>query len=87
MRAFKGKQLRLLVATDLTARGIDIPDLEFVVHYELPSQDDFFVHRSGRTARGGREGEALALVNSKELKQLRYFEKTLGISFKQIRQK
>ena len=87
MRAFKNESLRILVATDLTARGLDVNDLAFVVHYELPSQDEFFVHRSGRTARGGKEGMALAIVNSKELKQIRYFEKTLKISFSQIRQK
>lgn len=87
MRAFKNESLRILVATDLTARGIDVEDLAFVVHYELPSQDEFYTHRSGRTARAGKEGMSLAIVNSKELKQLRFFEKTLGISFSQIRQK
>ena len=87
MRAFKNESLRILVATDLTARGLDVNDLAFVVHYELPSKDEFFVHRSGRTARGGKDGIALALVNSKELKQIRYFEKTLKISFSQIRQR
>ena len=87
MRAFKNESLRILVATDLTARGLDVEDLAFVVHYELPSQDEFYTHRSGRTARAGKEGMSLAIVNSKELKQLRFFEKTLGISFSQIRQK
>ena len=85
MRAFRNESLRLLVATDLAARGIDVQDLAFVVHYQFPDQQEYYTHRSGRTARAGNDGLSLALVNSRELKTLRGYEKSLGISFGQIR--
>ena len=85
MRAFKNESLRILVATDLAARGIDVEGLSFVVHYQLPDKDEYYTHRSGRTARAGNRGTSLALITSKEIKKIRWFEKTLGISFKQVR--
>lgn len=86
MRAFKKGTLRILIATDLAARGIDIEALSFVVHYQLPDKDEYYTHRSGRTARAGKQGTSLCIVTSKEVKQIRFFEKKLGISFKQIRE-
>jgi ATP-dependent RNA helicase DeaD len=86
MRAFQNESLRILVATDLAARGLDIESLAFVVHYELPDKDEYYTHRSGRTARAGKRGTSLCLVNTKELKSIKYLEKNLGIGFKQVRQ-
>ena len=86
MRAFKKGTLQLLVATDLAARGIDIEALSYVVHYQLPDKEEYYTHRSGRTARAGKEGISLCLITSSEMKQLRYFEKALNIGFNQIRQ-
>ena len=85
MRAFKNKTLQVLVATDVAARGIDIEGLSFVVHYQLPENDEYYTHRSGRTARAGKDGVSLCLVNAKEIKTLRNYERTLSIGFKQIR--
>lgn len=85
MRAFKKKSLQLVVATDIAARGIDVEGLAFVVHYQLPLNEDYYTHRSGRTARAGREGMSLCLVTTSEIKQIRYFEKKLNIAFKQVR--
>ncbi len=85
MRVFKKGNMQVLVATDLAARGINIEDLAFVVHYQLPDKDEYYTHRSGRTARAGKKGYSLSLVTSKEIKQIRHFEKALKISFKQIR--
>lgn len=85
MRAFKNEKLQLLVATDLAARGLDIHDLSFVLHYQLPDKEEYYTHRSGRTARAGKNGISLCLVTSVEMKQLRYFEKALGIIFSQVR--
>lgn len=85
MRAFKNGSLQILVATDLAARGIDIEGLAYVAHYELPDKDEYYTHRSGRTARAGNRGISLCLVNAKELKQLRYFEKQLHIVFNQLK--
>lgn len=86
MRAFKKGTIQFLVATDLAARGIDIEALSFVVHYQLPDKDEYYTHRSGRTARAGMDGLSLAIVNTAEIKQIRYFEKTLGIVFSQVKQ-
>lgn len=85
LRAFKNEKLKLLVATDLAARGLDIPELAYVVHYQMPDHEEYYTHRSGRTARGGKEGYSLALVNSQELKSLRFFQKKLGIDLEQVR--
>lgn len=85
MRAFKNESLQVLVATDLAARGIDVEGLSYVVHYQLPDKEEYYTHRSGRTARAGKDGISLCLVTTREVKQLRYFEKALGIAFSQIR--
>lgn len=85
MRAFKNKTLRLLVATDVAARGIDVDNLAFVVHYQLPDQTDYYTHRSGRTARAGKTGISLVLVNSREVRRIWELEKELGIKFLRIK--
>jgi len=85
MRAFKNESLQVLVATDIAARGIDVAELSFVAHYQLPDQEEYYTHRSGRTARAGKKGISISFVTSFELKQLRYFEKNLGIVFDQVK--
>ncbi len=85
MRAFKKGTMELLVSTDVAARGIDVANLAFVVHYQLPDQIEYYTHRSGRTARAGKTGISLALVVKQELKIIRDMEKQLGIRFHQIR--
>jgi len=85
MRAFKNESLQVLVATDIAARGIDVAELSFVAHYQLPDQEEYYTHRSGRTARAGKRGISLSFVTSMEMKQLRYFEKSLGITFDQVK--
>lgn len=84
MRAFKNETSRLLVATDLAARGLDIEALSFVVHYQLPDKDEYYTHRSGRTARAGKKGISLSLITPFETKQIRFYEKSLHISFSQV---
>ena len=85
MRAFKNESLRVLVATDLAARGIDISDLSFVAHYQLPESDEYYTHRSGRTARAGKEGVSMCFVTADEVKVLKNYERSLGIKFEQVR--
>ena len=85
MRGFRKGTIKILVATDIAARGIDVVGLAFVVHFQLPSKDEFFTHRSGRTGRGGGFGISLVIVTPKETRQIAYFSKTLNISFSQIR--
>ena len=84
MRSFKNKSTQLLVATDIAARGLDVSDLDFVIHFELPEKDEYYTHRSGRTARAGKQGVSLALVTTSEIKQIRNFEKRLHIVFDQL---
>ena len=85
MRAFKNKTVRILVATDVAARGIDVDNLAYVVHYQLPDQLEYYTHRSGRTARAGKTGLSLVLVNSKEVRRIYELEKELHIKFQKIR--
>lgn len=85
MRAFKNKTLRILVSTDVAARGIDVENLSYVVHYQLPDQPTYYTHRSGRTARAGKSGVSLVLVNNKEQRRIWELEKELGIKFSRVR--
>ena len=84
MRAFKKKRVQILVATDVAARGIDVENLAYVVHYDLPEQVDYYTHRSGRTARAGRKGLSISLVGSNEVHKLQTIEKKLDISIKKV---
>jgi len=84
MRAFKNRKLQILVATDLAARGIDVEELAYVVHFQLPEQIEYYTHRSGRTARAGLTGISLCLVSRSEIPNLKRFERELGITIKEI---
>lgn len=84
MRAFKNGSLQILIATDLAARGIDLENLAYVVHYQLPDQLEYYTHRSGRTARAGKKGLSLSIVNKKELQKVKSIESSLGITIKEI---
>ncbi len=84
MRDFKNNQLQALVATDVAARGIDVKDLHYVIHYNLPEQFEYYTHRSGRTARAGKKGISLCLVTRQEVKTVNQISRKLGIQFKQV---
>ena len=75
--AFKNKELRILVATDLASRGLDIKELPVVVNYELPLDAHDYIHRIGRTGRAGAEGLAYSLVSEKDAYRLKAIEKLL----------
>ena len=81
---FKAGKIRVLVATDIAARGIDIEKLPHVVNFELPNVPEDYVHRIGRTARAGQKGHAISLVCVDELKLLRDIEKVLGLEIEKI---
>jgi ATP-dependent RNA helicase DeaD len=74
MNAFRSGQTKLLVATDVAARGLDIPSVSHVVNYDLPSAPEVYVHRIGRTGRAGREGAAITIVEPREQRLLRNIE-------------
>jgi ATP-dependent RNA helicase RhlE len=74
---FKSNAIRVLVATDIAARGLDIPLLPHVINFELPNVPEDYVHRIGRTGRAGANGEALSLVCAEEMEYVRQIEKLL----------
>ena len=79
LAGFKSGKVRVLVATDIAARGLDIPLLPHVVNFELPNISEDYVHRIGRTGRAGAEGEAISLVSADETSFLRDIEKLVGM--------
>ena len=82
MRKFRERGLAILVATDVAARGIDVEDISHVIHYNLPDEDERYTHRSGRTARAGKSGASLMLVNTREARRLPELQRRAGIRFK-----
>jgi len=81
MRKFRQKAVRILVATDVAARGIDVDDISHVIHYSLPDESEVYTHRSGRTGRAGKSGISLLLVNKKQLHRVGELEKKRNIRF------
>jgi len=70
MRRFKNNEINILIATDVSARGIDIPNVDFVINYDLPDQAENYVHRVGRTGRGVNKGSALSYCSKQEMERL-----------------
>lgn len=81
MERFRAKRLKVLVATDVAARGLDVDNLTHVINYNLPEDVESYTHRSGRTGRAGREGISVAIINSKEKGKLRRIENILKKKF------
>jgi ATP-dependent RNA helicase RhlE len=79
LAGFKSNSIRVLVATDIAARGLDIPLLPHVINFEIPNISEDYVHRIGRTGRAGASGEALSLVSADETSYLKSIEKLVGI--------
>ncbi|MGE5259592.1 MAG: helicase-related protein, partial [Actinomycetota bacterium] len=77
LEAFRTGKVRVLVATDIAARGIDVPNISHVINYELPNEPESYVHRIGRTARAGAEGAALSFCDQSERPYLRAIEKLM----------
>jgi len=82
---FRNRSLRLLVATDVAGRGIDVADLDIVINYELPSQPEVYVHRIGRTGRAGKAGLAVSLNTTREKPKLREIEAATGSSIERVK--
>ncbi|HLT86350.1 MAG TPA: DEAD/DEAH box helicase [Sphingobacterium sp.] len=81
MKRYRDRSLQLLIATDVAARGIDVNDVTHVINFSLPDEVENYTHRSGRTARAGKTGISLSLVNVKEIGKIRRIEKIIGKQF------
>jgi ATP-dependent RNA helicase DeaD len=82
---FRAGHTQLLVATDVAARGLDIPDVSHIINYDLPPDAEWYVHRIGRTGRAGRGGEALTLVTPRERRQLHFIEQAIHRRLERLR--
>lgn len=78
---FRNQSVRVLVASDVAARGIDVADLDLVVNYDLPGKPEVYVHRIGRTGRAGKSGHAVALITPREMYKIELIETATGQSF------
>ncbi len=80
LAAFKAGTVKVLVATDVAARGLDIPDVKHVYNYDLPNVPDAYVHRIGRTARAGKDGQAIAFCAPDEMGELKAIQKVMKLA-------
>jgi ATP-dependent RNA helicase DeaD len=81
MDRFRKKDIQILVATDVAARGIDVDSITHVINYNLPDDIENYTHRSGRTARAGKKGQSMVLINTRESFKIRAIEKQIRVSF------
>ncbi len=84
MDEFRRGKIKILVSSDLAARGLDIPDITHVINMDFPAEPNEYIHRSGRTARGERTGQCYSLVNPKELAALRIYQRDFEIEVKPV---
>jgi len=83
MQKFRIRNIQLLVATDVAARGLDVDDLTHIIHYGLPDEAESYNHRSGRTGRAGKTGTSIAIIHIKEKGKIRLIEKSIGKKFEE----
>ncbi|TKC07705.1 DEAD/DEAH box helicase [Pedobacter frigoris] len=81
MQRFRDRNMQLLIATDVAARGIDVNNVTHVINYSLPDEIESYTHRSGRTGRAGKTGISICIVNSKEIGKIRQIERIIGKQF------
>ena len=81
MNSFRKKQIQMLVATDVAARGIDVDDITHVINYQLPDEIETYTHRSGRTGRAGKSGISMVIITRSELRKIKSIEKKIQQDF------
>ncbi|XP_050232774.1 DEAD-box ATP-dependent RNA helicase 53, mitochondrial-like [Mercurialis annua] len=81
---FRNGTFNILVATDVAARGLDVPNVDLIIHYALPNCSETFVHRSGRTGRAGKKGTAILIYTHEETRQVRIYEREVGCRFTEL---
>jgi superfamily II DNA/RNA helicase len=84
LRGFRSKRIRIVVATDVMSRGIDIKEINLVINYDTPFDAEDYVHRVGRTARANTKGEAITLVNEKDMRKLAQIQRLIEAEITQI---
>ncbi|KAF7126607.1 hypothetical protein RHSIM_Rhsim11G0111300 [Rhododendron simsii] len=84
LNGFRKGKFTVLVATDVAARGLDIPNVDLVIHYELPNDPETFVHRSGRTGRAGKDGTVILMFTSSQRRTIKTLERDVGCKFEFI---
>lgn len=85
MRGLRKGRISLLIATDIAARGIDVKELDYIIHYHLPEKPDQYTHRSGRTARAGKLGISVCMLKADELAEIKTLEQALNIEFSKMK--
>ena len=83
MKSFRSKQIQMLVATDVAARGIDVDDITHVINYQLPDEIETYTHRSGRTGRAGKSGVSMVIVTKSEMRKIKSIERIIQQKFEQ----
>ncbi len=83
MKSFRNKQVQMLVATDVAARGIDVDDITHVINYQLPDETEVYTHRSGRTGRAGKTGQSYVIMTKSERRKISAIERIIGQKFKE----
>jgi len=81
MKSFRNKQIQMLVATDVAARGIDVDDITHVINYQLPDEPEIYTHRSGRTGRAGKTGISMVIVSKSEVRKIKSIERIIKKQF------
>ncbi len=81
MKSFRNRQIQMLVATDVAARGIDVDDVTHVINYQLPDEIETYTHRSGRTGRAGKSGVSMVIVSKSEVRKIKSVERIIKKSF------
>ena len=81
MKSFRNKQIQMLVATDVAARGIDVENITHVINYQLPDEIETYTHRSGRTGRAGKKGTSMVIITKSEQRKIKTIEKIIQKQF------
>lgn len=85
MRSFREKQINILVATDVAARGIDVENIEAIFNYDVPLDEEYYIHRLGRTARANKTGVAYSFVTARDINKLNFYEKLTGSPIQELK--
>ncbi|KAJ8770338.1 hypothetical protein K2173_014948 [Erythroxylum novogranatense] len=84
LSGFRNGNFNILIATDVAARGLDVPNVDLVIHYEIPNNPETFVHRSGRTGRAGKKGTTILIYSQDQARQVKIYEREVGCRFTEL---